>query len=179
MCVSDVPILSTDTIHGLVLELLDAEGLYVRPGREWIRQLLHDMRLSQKNPAKCAKQHHNLFLQKAKTHRFFIKLCWLVSTHVATQGRVVNIETRRPDRVVPPRRGASSRAIQRGILARYSWCRSYTLARQTPFCTTRLGWRILITLRQPNYGRTLVDLEHASTHARETAMKAAFSHVVL
>ena len=46
MKVTDVLCLSAVTIHGLVLEWLDAEGLDVRPGDTWVRQLLRGMRLS-------------------------------------------------------------------------------------------------------------------------------------
>ena len=54
MRVTDVLCLSAFTIRGLVHEWLDAEGLNVRPGREWVRQ------------SSC--------LQEANTHRLFIKL---------------------------------------------------------------------------------------------------------
>ena len=92
MKVTDVVCLSAVTIHGLVHEWLDAEGLDVRPGREWVRRLLHGMRLSFKKPAKCLKELHSLALQEANTHRLFIKLCWLMDTHAVGADRVVNID---------------------------------------------------------------------------------------
>ena len=46
MKVTDVLCLSAVTIHGLVLEWLDAEELDVQPGYECVRRLLHGMRLS-------------------------------------------------------------------------------------------------------------------------------------
>ena len=77
--VTDVLCLSTLTSPGLVLDWLDAEGHDVRPGREWARRLLYGMRLSYKKLAKCVKELHSPEQQHAKTHRLFIKLCWLMS----------------------------------------------------------------------------------------------------
>ena len=53
--VTDVLCLSAVTIRGLVYEWLDAEGLDVRPGYSWVKQLLHGMRLS----CKCLKELHS------------------------------------------------------------------------------------------------------------------------
>ena len=92
MRVTDVLCLSAVTIHGLVLEWLDAEGLDVQPGYEWVRRLLHGMRLSFKKPAKCLKELHSPALQEANTHRLFIKLCWLMDKHAVGADRVVNID---------------------------------------------------------------------------------------
>ena len=92
MKVTDVLCLSAVTVHGLVLEWLDAEGLDVRPGYEWVRRLLHGMRLSFKKPAKCLKELHSPALQEANTHRLFIKLCWLMDKHAVSADRVVNID---------------------------------------------------------------------------------------
>ena len=90
--VTDVLCLSAVTIRGLVLEWLDAEGLDVRPGKWWVRRLLHGTRLSHKKPAKCLKELHSPALQEANTHRLFIKLCWLMDTHAVGADRVVNID---------------------------------------------------------------------------------------
>ena len=92
MRVTDVLCLSAVTIHGLVLEWLDAEGLDVQPCYEWVRRLLHGMRLSFKKPAKCLKELHSPALQEANTHRLFIKLCWLMDKHAVSADRVVNID---------------------------------------------------------------------------------------
>ena len=73
MRVTDVLCLSAVTIHGLVLEWLDAEGLDVRPG-DWVNQLLRGMRLSCKKPAKCVKELHSPEQQRAKTHWLIITL---------------------------------------------------------------------------------------------------------
>ena len=56
MRVTDVLCLSAVTIHGLVLEWLDAEGVDVRPSNTWVEQLLRGMRLSIQKPAKCVKE---------------------------------------------------------------------------------------------------------------------------
>ena len=90
--VTDVLCLSAVTIRGLVLEWPDAEGLDVRPGKWWVRRLLHGIRLSHKKPAKCLKELHSPALQEANTHRLFIKLCWLMDTHAVGADRVVNID---------------------------------------------------------------------------------------
>ena len=92
MRVTDVLCLSAVTIHGLVLEWLDAEGLDVQPGYAWVRRLPHGMRLSFKKPAKCLKELHSPALQEANTHRLFIKLCWLMDKHAVSADRVVNID---------------------------------------------------------------------------------------
>ena len=92
MRVTDVLCLSAVTIHGLVLEWLDAEGLDVRPGKSRVRELLHATRLSYKKPAKCLKELHSPALQEANTHRLFIKLCWLMDKHAVGADRVVNID---------------------------------------------------------------------------------------
>ena len=92
MRVTDVLCFSAVTIHDLVLEWLDAEGLDVRPGKWWVKKLLHGMRLSDKKPAKCVKELHSPALQEANTHRLFIKLCWLVDKHAVSADRVVNID---------------------------------------------------------------------------------------
>ena len=92
MKVTDVLCLSAITIHGLVHEWLDAEGLDVRPGKSGSRELLHGMRLSYKKPAKCLKELHSPALQEANTHRLFIKLCWLMDKHAVSADRVVNID---------------------------------------------------------------------------------------
>ena len=92
MEVTDVLCLSAVTIRGLVLEWLDAEGLDVRPGDTWVRQLLRGMHLSFKKPAKCLKELHSPALQEANTHRLFIKLCWLMDKHAVSADRVVNID---------------------------------------------------------------------------------------
>ena len=83
---------SAVTIRSLVHEWLDTEGLDVRPGREWVRQLLHGVSLSCKKPAKCVKELHNPGQQHANTHWLFIKLCWLMSTCGVSADRVVNID---------------------------------------------------------------------------------------
>ena len=106
MKVTDVLCLSAVTIRGLVLEWLDAEGLDVRPGYSWVKQLLHGMRLSCKKPAKCLKVLHSPALQEANTDRLFIKLCWLMDKHAVSSDRVVNIDRRD---VVPPPAGATDR----------------------------------------------------------------------
>ena len=92
MRVTDVLCLSAVTIHGLVLEWLDAEGLDVRPSNQWVWRLLRGMRLSFKKPAKCVKELHSPALQEANTHRLFIKLCWLMDKHAVSADRVVNID---------------------------------------------------------------------------------------
>ena len=92
MRVTDVLCLSAVTIHGLVLEWLDAEGLDVRPSYKWVWELLRGMRLSYKKPAKCLKELHSPEQQHANTHRLFIKLCWLMDTHAVSADRVVNID---------------------------------------------------------------------------------------
>ena len=92
MRVTDVLCLSAITIHGLVLEWLDAEGLDVRPSYKWVWRLLRGMRLSFKKPAKCLKELHSPALQEANTHRMFIKLCWLMEKHAVSADRVVNID---------------------------------------------------------------------------------------
>ena len=92
MRVSDVLCLSAETIHGLVHEWLEAQGLDVRPIERWVHRLLHGMRLRYKKPAKCVKELHSPEQQHANTHRLFIKLCWLVSTHAVGADRVVNID---------------------------------------------------------------------------------------
>ena len=90
--VTDDLCLSGLTIHGLVLDSLDAEGHNVRPGREWVRRLLRGVRLSFKKPARCVKELHSPVQQHANTHRLFIKLCWLVDKHAVSADRVVNID---------------------------------------------------------------------------------------
>ena len=50
------------------------------------------MRLGYKKPAKCVKELHSPEQQHANTHRVFIKLCWLMSTHGVTADRVVNVD---------------------------------------------------------------------------------------
>ena len=45
-----------------------------------------------KKPVKCLEEFHSLEQQHANTHRLFIKLCWLMSTHAVSVGRVVNID---------------------------------------------------------------------------------------
>ena len=92
MKVTDVLCLSAVTIHGLVLEWLDAEGLDVRPGYKWVWRLLRGMCLTFKKPAKCLKELHSPALQEANTHRLFIKLCWLMDKHAVSADRVVNID---------------------------------------------------------------------------------------
>ena len=54
--VTDVLCLSAVTIRGLVHEWLDADD--VRPGKSWVKRLLHGIRLSYKKPAKCVKELH-------------------------------------------------------------------------------------------------------------------------
>ena len=101
--------------HGLVLEWLDAEELDVQPGYEWVRRLLHGMRLSFEKPAKCLKELHSPVLQEAaNTHWLFTKLCWLMDKHAVSEDRVVNVDETscRSDRVGPPRRQTSSAAGQ-------------------------------------------------------------------
>ena len=85
--VSDVLCLSAVTIRSLVREWLDAEGLDVRPCREWVRKLLRGMRLSFKKPALCVKELHSPEQQHANTHR----LCWLIDEDAVSADRVVNI----------------------------------------------------------------------------------------
>ena len=92
MRVTDVLCLSAVTIHGLVLEWLDAEGLDVRPCYKWVTRLLRGMRLSSKKLAKCLKELHSPEQQHANTHRLFIKLCWLMEKHAIGADRVVNID---------------------------------------------------------------------------------------
>ena len=88
MKVTDVLCLSAVTIHGLVLEWLDAEGLDVRPSYKWVWVLLRGI----KKPGKCLKELHSPALQEANTHRLFIKLCWLMDKHAVRADRVVNID---------------------------------------------------------------------------------------
>ena len=88
----DVLCLSAVTIRVLVHDWLDAEGLDVRSGREWVSKLLGGMRLSFKKPAKCLKELHSPALQEANTHQLFIKLCWLMDKHAVSADRVVNID---------------------------------------------------------------------------------------
>ena len=90
MKVTDVLCLSS--IRSLVYEWLDAEGLDVRPGDTWVKQLLRGMRLSFKKPAKCLKDLHSPAWQEANTQRLFIKLCWLMDKHAVSAYRVVNID---------------------------------------------------------------------------------------
>ena len=92
MKVTDVLCLSAVTIHGLLLEWLDAEGLDVRPSYHWVWRLLRGMRLSHNTPAKCSKELHSQEQQHANTHRLFIKLCWLMDTHAVSADCVVNID---------------------------------------------------------------------------------------
>ena len=92
MKVTDVLCLSAVTIHGLVHEWLDAEGLDVRPCYSWVTRLLRGMRLSFKKPAECLKEIHSPEQQHANTHRLFIKLCWLMDKHAVGADRVVNID---------------------------------------------------------------------------------------
>ena len=66
--------LSAITIRVLVHDWLYAEGLDVRPGKWWVRLLLHGMRLSFKKPTKCVKVLRSPEQQHANTHRLFIKL---------------------------------------------------------------------------------------------------------
>ena len=66
MKVTDVLCLSAVTIHGLVLEWLDAEGLDVRPSYQWVWRLLRSMRLSFKKPAKCVKELHSPALPRPR-----------------------------------------------------------------------------------------------------------------
>ena len=75
-----------------MLEWPDAEGLYVRPGEWWVRQLLRGMRLRCKKPAKCVKELRSPEQQHANTHRLFIKLRCLMCTHAVSADRVVNID---------------------------------------------------------------------------------------
>ena len=91
MKVTDVLCLSAVTIHFLVHEWLDAEGLDVRPCYSWVTSLLRGMRLSFKKPAKCLKE-LSPEQQHANTHRLFIKLCWLMDKHAVSADRVVNID---------------------------------------------------------------------------------------
>ena len=65
--VTDVLCLSSVTIRGLVRDWLDAKGLDVRPSKWWVNQLLHGMRLSCKQAAKCVKELHNPEQQHAHT----------------------------------------------------------------------------------------------------------------
>ena len=92
MKVIDVLCLSAVTIHGLVLEWLDAEGLDMHPSKSWEKRLLRSMRLSFKKPTNCVKELHSPALQEANTHRLFIKLCRLMDKHAVTPDRVVNID---------------------------------------------------------------------------------------
>ena len=55
-----------------------------RASREWVRQLLHGMRLSNKKPAKCVKELHIPALQEANTHRLFIKWTSTLSGQTAS-----------------------------------------------------------------------------------------------
>ena len=50
------------------------------------------MCLSYKKPAKCVKELHSPGQPHANTHRLFIKLCWLMSTHAVSADCVVNID---------------------------------------------------------------------------------------
>ena len=92
MRVTDVLCLSAITIHGLVLEWLDAEGLDVRPSYTWVKRLLRGMRLRYKKRAKCVKELHSPEQQHVNTHRLFIKLCWLMEKHAVSADRVVNVD---------------------------------------------------------------------------------------
>ena len=92
MKVTDVLCLSAVTLQRLVHEWLDAEGFDVRPGKSWVRELLHGMRLSFKKPARCLKELHSPEQQQANAHRLFVKLCWLTETHAVGADRVVNID---------------------------------------------------------------------------------------
>ena len=92
MRITDVLCLSAVTLQRLVHEWLDEMGFDVRTCREWVRKLLHGMRLSFKKPAKCLKELHSPAVQEANTHRLFVKLCWLMDTHAVGADRVVNID---------------------------------------------------------------------------------------
>ena len=92
MRVSGVLCVIAVTMRGLVQEWLDAEGLDVRPGEGWGKQLLRGMRLSYKKPAKYLKELHSPEQQHANTHRLFIKLRWLMSTCGVSADRVVNVD---------------------------------------------------------------------------------------
>ena len=64
-----------------------------RPSRRVVvRRPLRVLHWSFKKPAKCLKELHSPALQEANTHRLFIKLCWLVSTHAVSANRVVNVD---------------------------------------------------------------------------------------
>ena len=131
----------------------------MRPGYKWVWRLLRGMRLSFKKPAKCLKELHSPALQEANTHRLFIKLSWLMSTHAVSADRVVNIDET-SCRLLPGashRVGAAaasnklscratrgrrrrSRSPSAWTVARWTcWCRSCTRARQTPSCPSTPG----------------------------------------
>ena len=86
--------LSAVTMRSLVHEWLDVEreGLDVRPGREWVRQLLHGMRLSYKKPAAVADGQAHWQRRPRREHRRD-----LLSPPACAS-----------DRVGPPRREANS-----------------------------------------------------------------------
>ena len=172
MRVTDVLCLSAVTIHGLVLEWLDAEGLDVRPSEWWVKKLLRGIRLSFKKPAKCLKELHSSEQQHANTHWLFIKLCWLMDKHAVSADRVVNIDET-SYRLLPVhqtgwgRRGVKQaqllgntkeattfRVAFRKNVARWTcWCRSCTPARQTPFCPSSPGRSGLTTSLRKTAGQ--------------------------
>ena len=90
--VTDVLCLSAVTIKSLIHDWRDVEGLDVRPGKSWVKRLLHGMRLSYKKPAQCVIELHSPEQQHANTHRLFVMLCWLMSTHAVSADRVLNID---------------------------------------------------------------------------------------
>ena len=170
MQVTDVLCLSAVTIHGLVLEWLDAEGLGVRPSCRWVTRLLRGMRLSFKKPARCLRELHSPEQKHANTHRMFVKLCWLMEKHAVGADRVVNIDET-SCRLLPvhqtgwDHRGVKQAQLQgntkeattftiafsmdRGPL---DWCRSCTRARQTPFCPSSPGRSAPTTSSQTTAG---------------------------
>ena len=189
--------------RGLVLEWLDAKGLDVRPGKWWVRRLLHGTRLSHKKPAKCLKELHSPALQEANTHRLFIKLCWLMDTHAVGADRVVNIDET-SCRVLPAHLQGNTKEATTFTIA-FSMDRGpRTRARQTPSCRRSPGRSALATSHRRTattttilqFAASLDDVinpskegqswillwDMASIHASEgtmTAMKEKFPHVVL
>ena len=147
------------------------------------------------------KELHSAEPRHVHTHRLFIKLCWLMSTHVVSADRVVNIDetsyrllpVHPSDRVGPPRRETSSDAGQHegghdnhGRLQRGPWRLGHAgktdavLPEQpwpehTHRVTSENGWAP--RRAEPEQGRTSVD--PSLGRGITIAMKATFLHVVL
>ena len=159
---TDVLCLSAVTIRGLVYEWLDAEGLDVRPGKSWVKQLLRGMRLSFKKPAKCLKELHSPALQEVQ--------------HAPAVHQAVLAHGQARCQRGPPRRETSSAAGQHQgghdihgrqsawTVARWTcWCKSYTRARQTPSCRSSPGPCTLIASSENGWATTTTILQLAAS----------------